>query len=80
MDENDSVGRFLASLLAEYDMSLDKFCRRSGLQEHEVRFILRDERVVTPAVAENLGRVFYSPGFWMVRQAMSELSRLTQDG
>jgi len=32
MDENESVGRFLASLLAEYDMGVDKFCRRSGLQ------------------------------------------------
>ncbi len=79
MDEHESVGRFLASLLAEYDMSVDKFCRRSGLQEHKVRFILRDERVVTPAVAENLGRVFYSPGFWMVRQAMSELRKLSGD-
>ncbi|WP_289368147.1 XRE family transcriptional regulator [Pantoea stewartii] len=79
MDENGSVGRLLASLLAEYNMGVDKFCRRSGLQEHEVRFILRDERVVTPAVAENLGRVFFSPGFWMVRQAMSELRKLTED-
>lgn len=80
MDEHESVGRFLSSLLAGYDMSVDEFCRRSGLQEHEVRYILREERVVTPAVAEKLGRVFYSPRFWTVRQAMYELSRLTQGG
>ncbi|MGX9244031.1 XRE family transcriptional regulator [Pantoea dispersa] len=78
MDEHESVGRFLASLLAGYDMSVDKFCRRSRLQEHEVRLILRDRLTVTPAVAEKLGRVFYSPGFWMVRQAMSELRKLSQ--
>lgn len=80
MDENESVDRLLASLMAEYDMNVDKFCRRSGLQEHEVRFILRDERGVTPAVAENLGRVFYSPGFWMVRQGMFGLRKLSHDG
>lgn len=54
-------------------MSVDKFCRRSGLREHEVRLILRDVMTVTPAFAEKLGRVFYSPRFWLVRQAMSEL-------
>lgn len=54
-------------------MSVDKFCRRSGLREHEVRLILRDVMTVTPALAEKLGRVFYSPRFWLVRQAMSEL-------
>ncbi|KKW49255.1 XRE family transcriptional regulator [Pantoea ananatis] len=79
MDENESVGRFLASLLAEYDMGVDKFCRRSGLQEHEVRYILRDERVVTPAMAENPGRVFYSSGFRMARQTMSGLRMLKHD-
>ncbi|AVG78968.1 XRE family transcriptional regulator [Pantoea ananatis] len=79
MDEHESVGRFLASLLAEYDMSVDKFCRRSGLREHEVRLILRDVMTVTPALAEKLGRVFYSPGFWLVRQAMSELRKLSHD-
>lgn len=73
------MGRFLASLLGEYDMSVDKFCRRSGLREHEVRLILRDRLTVTPAVAEKLGRVFYSPGFWLVRQAMSELGKLSHD-
>ncbi|PVY82106.1 MULTISPECIES: XRE family transcriptional regulator [Pantoea] len=79
MDEHESVGRFLASLLGEYDMSVDKFCRRSGLREHEVRLILRDVMTVTPALAEKLGRVFYSPGFWLVRQAMSELRKLSHD-
>ncbi|MCW0346247.1 hypothetical protein NB703_004340 [Pantoea ananatis] len=79
MDEHESVGRFLASLLAEYDMSVDKFCRRSGLREHEVRLILRDVMTVTPALAEKLGRVLYSPGFWLVRQAMSELRKLSHD-
>ncbi|WP_347449249.1 XRE family transcriptional regulator [Pantoea stewartii] len=79
MEEQESVGRFLASLLAEYDMSVDKFCRRSRLREHEVRLILRDILTVTPAVAEKLGRVFYSPGFWLVRQAMHELRMLNRD-
>ena len=79
MDEQESVGRFLAALLAEDDMSVDKFCRRSGLREHEVRLILRDVMMVTPALAEKLGRVFYSPGFWLVRQAMSELKKLSHD-
>lgn len=46
--------------------SVAKFCRRSGLREHEVRLILRDVMTVTPALAEKLGRVFYSPGFWLV--------------
>ncbi|WP_410517809.1 XRE family transcriptional regulator (plasmid) [Pantoea allii] len=79
MGEQESVGRFLAALLAEYNMSVDKFCRRSRLREHEVRLILRDIQTVTPALAEKLGRVFYSPGFWMVRQAMSELKKLSED-
>lgn len=79
MHEQQSVGRFLASLLAEYDMSVDKFCRRSRLREHEVRLILRDILTVTPAVAEKLGRVFYSPGFWLVRQAMHELRMLSRN-
>ena len=79
MDEKESVGRFLAALLGEYDMSVDRFCRRSGLREHEVRLILRDVMTVTPALAEKLGRVFYSPGFWLVRQAMSELKKLSDD-
>ncbi|PVY80198.1 hypothetical protein [Pantoea ananatis] len=39
---------------------------------------MRDRLTVTPAVAEKLGRVFYSPGFWMVRQAMSELRKLSE--
>ncbi|KHD99233.1 XRE family transcriptional regulator [Pantoea stewartii] len=79
MHEQESVGRFLASLLAEYDMSVDKFCRRSRLREHEVRLILRDILTVTPAVAEKPGRVFYSPGFWLVRQAMHELRMLSRN-
>lgn len=79
MDEHESVGRFLASLLAGYDMSVDKFCRRSGLREHGVRLILRDVMTVTPALAEKRVRVFYSPGFWLVRQAMSELRKLSHD-
>lgn len=78
MHEQESVGRFLASLLAEYDMSVNKFCRRSGLREHEVRLILRGTLTVTPAVAEKLGRAFYSPGFWLVRQAMHELRMLSR--
>ncbi|WP_324022025.1 XRE family transcriptional regulator (plasmid) [Pantoea sp. JZ29] len=73
MEEQDSVGRFLASLLAEYGMNTDGLCRRSGLRESEVSLILRDILVVT----EKLGRAFYSPGFWLVRQAMSERRKLS---
>ncbi|MEB6537103.1 XRE family transcriptional regulator [Pantoea stewartii] len=77
MHEQESVGRFLAALLVEYDMIVDKFCRRSGLREHEVRLILRDVMTVTPA--EKPGRVFYSPGLWLVRQAMHELRMLSHN-
>ncbi|WP_432369265.1 hypothetical protein ACRPH4_22775 (plasmid) [Pantoea allii] len=47
--------------------------------QHGLNVTLTDIQTVTPALAENLGRVFYSPGFWMVRQAMSELKKLSED-
>ncbi|KHE02859.1 XRE family transcriptional regulator [Pantoea stewartii] len=70
---------FWSNRMAGYDMSVDKFCRRTRQQEHEFRLILRDILTVTPAVAEKPGRVFYSPRFWLVRQAMHELRMLSHN-
>jgi hypothetical protein len=55
MHEQESGGRFLASLLAEYGMSVNKFCRRSGLREHEVRLILRGLLTVPPRWRKSWG-------------------------
>lgn len=78
MDKHESLGRILASLLAKYDMSLENFCLRSGLSEYELHLILDDMLMVTPLVAEKLGRVFYTPGFWVVSEAMLELRKLKE--
>jgi antitoxin HigA-1 len=67
-----SPGRFLDCLLAEYDITVVELCRRSGLSGGEVLRILSDFQPVTPSLAEKLGLAFYSPGFWLVRQAMWE--------
>ena len=67
-----SPGRFLNCLLAEYDITVVELCRRSGLSGEEVLCILSDFLPVTPSLAEKLGQAFYSPGFWLVRQAMWE--------
>lgn len=67
-----SPGRFLDCLLAEYDITVVELCRRSGLSSEEVLRILSDFLPVTPPLAEKLGQAFFSPGFWLVRQAMWE--------
>ncbi|RNA72314.1 XRE family transcriptional regulator [[Curtobacterium] plantarum] len=78
MYKHESSGSILASLLAKYDMSLEIFCLRSGLSEYELHLILDDMLMVTPLVAEKLGRVFYTPGFWIVSAAMLELRKLIE--
>ncbi|WP_058974006.1 helix-turn-helix transcriptional regulator [Type-D symbiont of Plautia stali] len=75
MDDRISPGRFLAYLLTEHDMTVKSFCFKSGLTEYEVWSLLRDRKPVTPLVAEKLGKVFYYPGFWSIRQAMWQLWR-----
>lgn len=71
-----SNGRFLNRLLTEHDVTVAELCRRSGISMEEVLRILNDTLPVTPSLAEKLGRVFFSPGFWLVRQAMWELRML----
>lgn len=75
MDGCTSPGRFLAYLLAEHDLTVKSFCLKSGLAQREVWSVLCDRKPVTPVIAEKLGRVFYSPGFWSIRQAMWQLRR-----
>ncbi|MBS0881061.1 XRE family transcriptional regulator [Pantoea sp. JGM49] len=75
MDGRTSPGRFLAYLLAEHDMTVKSLCLKSGLAQRDVWSLLCDSKPVTPAIAEKLGRVFYSPGFWSIRQAMWQLWR-----
>lgn len=75
MDSRTSPGHFLAYLLAENDMTVKSLCLKSGLAQREVWSLLCDRRPVTPVIAEKLGRVFYSPGFWSIRQAMWQLWR-----
>lgn len=73
MDGRISPGRFLAYLLAEHDMTVKSFCLKSGLAQRDVWSVLCDRKMVTPDIAGKLGRVFYSPGFWVIRQAMWQL-------
>ncbi|MDF7631195.1 XRE family transcriptional regulator [Erwiniaceae bacterium L1_55_4] len=75
MDGRTSPGRFLAYLLAEHDMTVKSLCLKSGLAQRDAWSLLSDRKPVTPAMAEKLGRVFYSPGFWSIRQAMWQLSQ-----
>lgn len=78
MEEYDSPGRFLAFLLAKYNMTREQLCRRSGLKEHEVEFVLRDRVIITPAQADKLGKVFHTPEFWIIRQAEWELKKASE--
>jgi antitoxin HigA-1 len=73
MDGRISPGRFVAYLLAEHDMTVKSFCLKSGLVQRDVWSLLCDRKMVTPDIAGKLGRVFYSPGFWVIRQAMWQL-------
>ncbi|ADU72202.1 transcriptional regulator [Pantoea sp. At-9b] len=73
MDGHTSPGRFLAYLLAEHDLSVEKLCRRTGLDNADAWALLSGRLMITLAVAEQLGKVFRTPGFWLIRQAMWEL-------
>lgn len=69
MARSVSPGYLLACLLAGHDLSVAMLCRRSGLSGREVTGILSGRRVITPQLAEKLGAVFHSPGFWVGAQA-----------
>lgn len=79
MDGRTSPARFLAYLMAEHDISVEMFCRRTGLDNADVWAFLGGRMAVTPGLAEQLGRVFHTPGFWLIRQAMWELKQLAAD-
>lgn len=68
MARSVSPGYLLACLLAGHDLSVAMLCRRSGLSGREVTGILSGRRVITPRLAEKLGAVFHSPGFWVGRR------------
>ncbi|MDE8559293.1 helix-turn-helix transcriptional regulator [Pantoea vagans] len=70
MDGHTSPARFLACLLAEHDISITQLCRRSGMDSADAWAFLAGRLPVTPALAEQLGRVFHTPGFWLNRQAL----------
>ena len=79
MDGCTSPGRFLAYLMAEHDISVEMFCHRTGLDNADAWAFLGGRIPVTPGLAEQLGRVFHSPGFWLIRQAMWELKAPAAD-
>ncbi|MGC1086462.1 helix-turn-helix transcriptional regulator [Pantoea agglomerans] len=70
MDGHTSPARFLAYLLAEHDISVTQLCNRSGMDRDAARDFLAGLLPVTPALADQLGRVCYTPGFWLNRQAL----------
>ncbi|MDF7662924.1 XRE family transcriptional regulator [Erwiniaceae bacterium L1_54_6] len=75
MDGCTSPGQFLTYLMAEYDISTEIFCLRTGLDNADAWALLSGRLTVTPAVAEQLGKVFHTPGFWLIRQAVWELKQ-----
>lgn len=70
MDEYTSPARFLAYLLEEHDISLAKLCNRSGMDIDTARGFLAGLLPVTPVLADQLGRVSHSSGFWLNLQAL----------
>ncbi|WP_336749914.1 XRE family transcriptional regulator [Pantoea vagans] len=70
MDGLTSPARFLAYLMAEHDISITQLCRRSGMDSADAWAFLAGRLPVTPALAEQLGRVSHTPGFWLNRQAL----------
>ncbi|KKW49206.1 hypothetical protein XB02_19425 [Pantoea ananatis] len=71
-----SPGRLLARILSENNMSVRQLCRYSKLKAFEVHLIVRERLIITPDLAEKLGKVFYSPRFWLTSQALWELDKL----
>ena len=70
MDGHTSRARFLAYLLTEHDVSVAQLCDRSGLDSDIVWAFLAGRLPVTQTLAEQLGIVFHSSGFWLTRQAI----------
>lgn len=70
MDGHTSPARFLAYLLTEYSMSVYQLCDRSGIDSDIARAFLAGYLPMTQALAEQLGIVFHSPGFWLTSQAI----------
>ncbi|MBZ6391835.1 MAG: XRE family transcriptional regulator [Pantoea dispersa] len=70
MDGHTSPARFLAYLLTEHDISVTQLCDRCGLHSDIARAFLAGRLPVTQTLAEQLGIVFHSPGFWLTRQAL----------
>ncbi|MDF7662799.1 XRE family transcriptional regulator [Erwiniaceae bacterium L1_54_6] len=75
MDGRTSPARFLAYFMAEQDISVEMLCRGTGLRKAEAWSLLSGRLTVTPALAEKLAKVFHTPGFWIIRQAMWELKQ-----
>lgn len=70
MDGHTSPARFLAYLLTEHDISVTQLCDRSGLDSDIAWAFLAGRLPVTQTLAEQLGIVFHSSGFWLTRQAI----------
>ncbi|MBK4769920.1 MAG: XRE family transcriptional regulator [Pantoea sp. Morm] len=70
MDGHTSPARFLAYLLTEHDISVTQLCDRSGLDSDIARAFLAGRLPVTQTLAEQLGIVFHSSGFWLTRHAI----------
>lgn len=65
--------------MAEHDISVEMLCQRTGLDNASAWAFLGGHTPVTPVLAEQLARVFHSPGFWLIRQAMWELKQLAAE-
>ena len=70
MDGHTSPARFLAYLLTEHDISVTQLCDRCGLESDIARAFLAGRLPVTQTLAEQLGTVVHSSGFWLTRQAL----------
>lgn len=70
MEGLTSPARFLAYLMAEHDISMTQLCRRSGMDSAVASAFLLGQLPVTPVLADQLGRVSHTPGFWLNRQAL----------
>ena len=73
MDSRTSPGHFLAQLLVENNLTVKSLCQKSGLKEYDVCLVLSDHKIITPSLADKLGSIFYSPKFWIIKQAMWQL-------
>jgi antitoxin HigA-1 len=70
MDGYTSPARFLTYLMTEHNISVMQLCNRSGLDSDIAWAFLAGRLPVTQSLAEHLGIVFHSSGFWLTRQAM----------